>query len=358
MEQNKIQLCDYGCGQEAKFLFKNGKWCCSKSFNSCPKVKKNHSIYMKELRKDPNSIYHSKSYKENHSNGIKKVWNNINSIFNSDSYKKKRSNVMKKSHKDPNSKFNSLWKKKKSIAMKDIWKDPDSKLNSITRKEKVSFASKKVWDDPNGIFNSRSYKEKRKLNIKKIKEKYPFFSKVEELRYNPNTPLEEKEIQVHCKNHECKNSKEKGGWFTPTYIQLSERIKALENPRGFGEANFYCSQHCRDTCILFGLRSDPYKDTTPLPYTAAEKEVWRQVVLERENGLCEYCGEPAEHVHHIFPVKIEPFFALDPDYGVACCAKHHYKYAHKDECSTGNLAKIVCSVESQKFLNQKLVSNE
>jgi len=29
-------LCDYGCGQEAKYQFKNGRWCCSKSFDTCP----------------------------------------------------------------------------------------------------------------------------------------------------------------------------------------------------------------------------------------------------------------------------------------------------------------------------------
>ena len=33
-------LCDYGCGQEGKFQFKNGKLCCSKSQNSCPEIKR------------------------------------------------------------------------------------------------------------------------------------------------------------------------------------------------------------------------------------------------------------------------------------------------------------------------------
>jgi len=36
------------------------------------------------------------------------------------------------------------------------------------------------------------------------------------------------------------------------------------------------------------------------------------------------------------------------------CEKCHYEKGHNDECSTGNLSKIICSVESQKFLNQKL----
>ena len=37
-------LCEYGCGKEAKFQFKNRKWCCSKSKNSCSEIKKKNSI--------------------------------------------------------------------------------------------------------------------------------------------------------------------------------------------------------------------------------------------------------------------------------------------------------------------------
>ena len=29
-------LCEYGCGQEAKYQLKNGKWCCNKSYRKCP----------------------------------------------------------------------------------------------------------------------------------------------------------------------------------------------------------------------------------------------------------------------------------------------------------------------------------
>ena len=30
-----MKLCDYGCEQEAKYQFKNGKWCCSKYHSLC-----------------------------------------------------------------------------------------------------------------------------------------------------------------------------------------------------------------------------------------------------------------------------------------------------------------------------------
>lgn len=31
-----MSLCEYGCGQEAKHQFKNGRWCCSFSWRKCP----------------------------------------------------------------------------------------------------------------------------------------------------------------------------------------------------------------------------------------------------------------------------------------------------------------------------------
>jgi len=36
-----MKICEYGCGQPAKYQFKNGKWCCSASYASCPARKNN-----------------------------------------------------------------------------------------------------------------------------------------------------------------------------------------------------------------------------------------------------------------------------------------------------------------------------
>ena len=312
-----MKLCEYGCGQEAKYQFKNGKWCCSKSYNSCPFQRKK----------------------------IEKIWKDPNSKYNSSECKEKQSNTMKELRKDPNSKYNSSECKEKRKKI----------FNSIEYKKKRSNIIKEIWKDPNSIYNSPEYKEKQKFDIENINEKYPLFSKIENMRYNPDKP-EEKEIQVHCKNHECKNSKEKHGWFAPTKAQLFERINTIENPMGFGESNFYCSQHCKDTCILYRNRSDPYKENNK-PYTSGELDVFNKHILKRDNEICYYCNKHhATIVHHRRPQKLEPFFALDPDYAISVCAKCHYKYGHPtgSDHSTGNLAKIVCSVESQKFLNQAM----
>jgi len=304
-----MQLCEYGCGREAHFPFKNGKWCCSSNMAKCPAIRKRNSTKIKAMYQDPNSVYNSILYKKKLSDGVRKAYKNPELIE-----KRRKESTGRKKSKESIEKWSKI--------LKELWKDPNNKYNL------------------------------HKHTIKNINRKYPFFSKLEEMRYNPDKP-DEKEIQVHCKNHNCKNSKEKGGWFTPTYIQLYERIRQLENKDGNEGVYLYCWQKCKDECPLYGVKGDPLKENN-LPYTDAEYQTCRAIVLERENGLCEYCGEPATDMHHIFPVKKEPFFALDPDYCVACCEKHHYKYGHKDECSTGNLAKIVCSVESQKFLNQKI----
>lgn len=44
-------LCEYGCGNEAKYKFGNDKWCCSTSYNKCPINKKNNSDKNKHKHK-------------------------------------------------------------------------------------------------------------------------------------------------------------------------------------------------------------------------------------------------------------------------------------------------------------------
>jgi len=251
IKEVNVKLCDYGCGKKAKYHLRTvDKWCCSKSHNSCEKMRNDHSQRMKG--------------KNNPMFGVKRVFS----------------------------------------------------------KEEIQ---KQI--------------EGRILTIEKIKKKYSFFSEVEGMRYNPEN---NNDIQVHCKNHKCENSKEKGGWFTPNLSQIIERRRALEHQEGNDGRYFYCSEECKNTCSLYYSRgNDPFKETEK-SYTISEYNQFREFVLERDNYKCQYCDEKAEHVHHERPQKIEPFFALDPDYAWSCCEKCHYEKGHKDECSTGKLAIKVC----------------
>ena len=231
-----------------------------------------------------------------------------------------------------------------------------SQCPEIKRKNSEVQKGKEPWNKgKTGVYSeevlrrmSEIRKGKGKLTIEKIKKKYKFFSEIEEFRYNPDKP-EEKEIQVRCKNHLCLNSKEKSGWFTPSLKQIQDRKDCLAN-EGEDKCNFYCSQYCKDSCPLYGLRFDPFRNIK-LPYTSAQQQDWKQEVLKRQkeecdcnHNFCEKCYSTEKlHVHHEKPVKTHPHLALDPDNGIVLCQKCHYKYGHKygTECSTGSLANKV-----------------
>jgi len=293
-----MKLCDYGCDRKAKYQFKNGKWCCNEHSSICPNVKKKIS----ESTKNPSEEKRQKSSKT-HKGKI--PWN------------KDKTGIYSK---ETLEKFSSV---RKGKTYKQIFGE---KSKEISEKKSKSL----------------------KLTIEKIKEKYKFFSDIEEMRYNPDKP-EEKEIQVHCKNHLCPNSKEQGGWFTPTSQQMKTRRDWLVN-EGKDLCYFYCSQKCKSNCPIYHSKgSDPLKDTK-LPYTQAEKDIFNKEVLERQRkedgyNFCEICYSIKDlHVHHEKPVKTHPLLALDPDNGIVLCENCHYKYGHKTgtECSTGNLANKIC----------------
>lgn len=42
-----MNVCDYGCGLEGKFQFKNGKWCCHEYASQCPKIRQKNSEFRK-----------------------------------------------------------------------------------------------------------------------------------------------------------------------------------------------------------------------------------------------------------------------------------------------------------------------
>ncbi len=301
MEKIFNVLCDYGCGQQAKHQFKNGKFCCSKSKNSCPENKRMRG----EKRRGK---LHTEVSKE-------------------------KMRISKLGEKNPN-----YGKPRKKEIIKKIAKSNRGKKRSSEIKKRISVETKKGMKKKEVKEKMKEIGELKKLNVEKIKEKYPFFYKIEEIRSNP---VDINKVQVHCKNHNCKNSKEQGGWFTPTYIQLYERIRQLEKDYGSGGCYFYCSDECKNSCPLFNLKSDPFCTNTT-SHTEYEYQIFREFVLKRDNYKCQYCGKKAEHVHHEKPQKLEPFFALDPDFAWSCCRKCHYEKGHQDECSTGNLAKKIC----------------
>jgi hypothetical protein len=312
IENIENKLCDYGCGQEAKYKFKYGKLCCSKNIMSCKSIKTKNSIsHIGLINAKPIEI-------ENIENKLCEY--GCNQIAK---YKSKNGKLCCCES------FNNCI----GIRNKKIGRHNSYKIRNKMRKSQTK--SIKYW-----------------------KEKYPTFAKVEEIRYDPDKPGE-KEIQGHCKNHNCPNSKEQGGWFTPTYNQLNGRIRCLEHPLGNDGGYFYCCDECKHSCPLFNMYADPniLIDINTIPLES-EKNIWRQEVLKRQfDGLgyneCEYCGNRELNqlvVHHEKPQKTHSIMALDPDNGVICCGYIADNFCHTihghpagTECSTGNLAHNACT---------------
>ncbi len=352
-----MKLCDYGCGEEAKYQFKNGKWCCSKHTSQC-EVSRQKSRELNigktlsnEVREKIRKSNKGKTLTEEHK---KLVSNYMTNRIISDDTRKKMS--ISRKGKTP-------WNKGISPSNETILKQKRTMkilANSVNSPYKTYEYKKKISDSLKGHKTSDETRKKisksnagkkshRKYTISKLKKKYPIFFKEEEMRYNPDKPGE-KEIQVHCKNHKCPNSKDHDSWFSPQHSSIYMRICSIEKDDGNLANYFYCSDKCKRQCSLFGKRIESIIKEDQIRagiikeeyYTQEEYQTWRQEVLKRSNNLCEYCGQQAEHIHHIEPQKLQPYLSLDPDNGLACCSECHYKYGHKDECSTGNLAKKIC----------------
>lgn len=318
-------LCEYGCGQEGIYtVTKTGKMCCSPHRNSCP------AMIEKNKTSQNNTGFRWSEEK-------KKEMSITRSGSGNSMYGKKQSSLTKQ----------KIRAAKKGRTYEEMFGE------ELAKKRKENYSKKmkgrEAWNK--GIKYSNDLLEKRIYSITQIKEKFPLFARIEKMRYNPNKPGE-KEIQVHCKNHNCQNSKEQNGWFIPERYFLFNRARSLE--RGNDLNYLYCSEQCKEECPLYNKRTEQLikQDQInagiieePLSYyTYQDYQLFRQEVLQRADNNCEYCHQPATDVHHTRPQKLEPFFSLDPDYGVACCKECHYKYGHEKgtECSTGMLANTIC----------------
>ena len=346
-----MQLCDYGCGQKAMHQFGNGKWCCNSDHRKCPSISKKKSQSLKNNWKN-RSQENIKLFKQEQSIRTKQKWKENNNLGSSKHLKrmsisqKKRYESIEEHRKlsiAHKKRYESIEERKKTgLLTKKRFESKDERLkHSILMKDlhknNIEFIKK---------FKIRSKNIKR--TIVKLKKKYPTFIKIEEMRYNPDKPGD-KEIQVHCKNHLCKNSKEKGGWFTPTGRQIELRITEIENGNGGGY--FYCSEKCKQECPLYGktasqLIKQDQIDVGHLEdpwYNSQEYQEWRQHIFELDNSLCVYCGKEATIAHHILPQKTHPESTLDPTNGLSVCKECHYKYGHRDPwCTTGKLSTLVC----------------
>ena len=220
-----MNYCFYGCGKEGKYLLKNGRYCCSKYCTSC-------TINIEKRKNSMKKIFNQESYK------LKMREKTLNYLKNENSEKKK----------DRIQKIKAGMKNKNSG--KIISEKAKKRLENLDYRKNLSIKSKKRFENQE---ERKKLSKKFRFTIEKIKEKYPFFLEIEEIRYNPEN--DEKEIQVRCKNSNCKNSKENNGWFSPSGAQISNRI--FVSKKLYGRSYFFCSKNCKQESELFNRRVEP-----------------------------------------------------------------------------------------------------
>jgi hypothetical protein len=225
--------------------------------------------------------------------------------------------------------------KSKETNMKNLGVENSMQSKKVKEKQQES-----ILKNNNGIHH-------RKLTYKHVQERYPDVVKIEELIEGPNG-----EIWGHCKNANCKNSRENGGYFDVSKF-VGDRNDGI-NKHDTG--HFYCSEECKHTCPLYGRSAaqlhNLINENPEIPYTPEEYNTWKEEVYHRQKienntdtNFCEKCQATENlHVHHIQPQKLEPGYALDPINGIVFCEDCHYKIGHAvgTECSTGNLAAKIC----------------
>ncbi len=166
----------------------------------------------------------------------------------------------------------------------------------------------------------------------------------EEVRRDPNN---QNLLQIRCKNSKCRK------WFNPTNSQLQSRF-AVFNGRRSGGSYFYCSDKCKDECILYNMQKDPYdnkKTESEIRNIRVRKDIdmihLSQMVFERDKYTCCECHKSLETepdlklvCHHVLPVKIEPMFASDMDNCQTLCEDCHIQKHKISGCKPTDLNKI------------------
>lgn len=299
-----MHLCDYGCGKQALYQFKNKKWCCEKSHQQCIISRKHTSIISqghKVSKETKDKIRNSKIGKSRSLKTKLKI---------------SRSNIGNK----------HTQKTKEKIRAKMLGKVPWNKglkncfTKSSNEKRKNKFIGNKnpAWKGGYSLAGIPTYYE----YINKL---YP----IEECRKNL---IDENILEVKCAY--C------GSWFIPTLMQVTERIRVINGTQA-GEQRLYNSNDCKTECPIYNQKKYP-KDHKPATSREVQPEL-RQIRFKLDNYTCQICNKHQDeldvglHCHHIEGIRWEPLESADVDKVVTLCKNCHKEVHKKEGCGYSDM---------------------
>jgi hypothetical protein len=311
-----LRVCE-NCGDDFLGL-KNGRFCC----NSCASSGENHPFYGKTGEKCHNyGRCHSEETKRRISNSLKGENNFWYNKHRSEETKRRISNSLK-GDKHPNY----------------------GKHRSEETKRKIREGQIGEKSHNHGKIGDKNYNWKGGYHGRNIPTYDVYAPRIEWCEEVRRSPVDENILEVKCTH--C------GKWFIPNLNKLKNRIEVLKGAKGYkGEQRFYCSEHCKSACPLYGkkpetlMREDAVR-AGRLDWLKMDREVQaelRQMVLERDNYTCRKCGATESlHCHHILPVAVEPLLSADIDNCITLCEQCHREAHKQDGCKTGQLRMDIC----------------
>jgi len=285
-----MKICEYGCGQEANYQFKNGKWCCGSHWTKCPAQRKrfegeNNHFYGKQHTEENKEICRQ-------TNKGKPAWN------------------------------------------KGLERTEEEKKN-------ISEATKEAMQRP-------EVKELLKHRPNFSKENHPKWSGG---YYNKGIPLYNTYASQIDYAEECRRNKDDknvlevkcaycGRWFIPNVRQIYERVRALKGTN-YGEQRIYCSDKCKFECPIYhqilypkGFQKETSREVQP---------ELRQMRFKVDNYTCQSCGKHQDellvplHCHHIEGIRWEPLESADVDKCITVCKTCHLEIHKKEGCGYHDL---------------------
>jgi len=178
-----MNMCFYGCRQEGIYQLKNRRWCCSKSQNSCPAIRKKNKENHADVSGSKNPMYRKhhteESKKKNQENHKGKLSKNKGRKYPKE-FGENLSKVISIQFKNGRESWNKGLTKETSKILKETAKKISSSKQNMSEETriKIGIGSQRKFLDPNFLkkFNkvNNAKPNKPEIFLTKILEEFQF----------------------------------------------------------------------------------------------------------------------------------------------------------------------------------------